>query len=568
MCLLHGYMEAEADYQRRQEIFEDKGTLESAMRHIDGVLVSSEAERCARKWLTDYLWGYNGKPRTLACTICGKTFERPRGWSAPHGKKTACPRCGAEVVYRDELRGHKYCRQSAWLLDWRKSVAERNAVALVVSLVDRDSTGAHPERAVTDIIPVAVYIFRYGKSARCWKRSAWVYDYKMGGYRQGEWQRMKKPYGMGAFVGGRIGFLTPPGAYRRAIAGTDFERVDKLFDGLNREYGAQINGLPCSADVIRLMAEVARRPYIEYMAKIGQQSLAMQIMQHGGSKEINGRGKNAAEILRMSPDQYAEVKREHIVLDIGTLEWAHALTRIGASDSVCIANWAAHHSYGNMSDVMEGLQRFPQDRRPAALRWMMRQCERSKEVKRTFAEARDYWKQLIELGEDFTDEQVSMPRDLAAMHQRMTDRLNQILAARRAQQEGVMRQKFTQRLKRLESLYHFEAYGLILRPFVSADEIRAEGAALRHCVAQYISNYMEGRTILCALRRAEAPEVPWRTVEFSAKDGRLVQDRGYKNDRAVGLSPGEPMILTAETRGLLEKFWNAFEAWRTGRKTA
>ena len=79
---------------------------------------------------------------------------------------------------------------------------------------------------------------------------------------------------------------------------------------------------------------------------------------------------------------------------------------------------------------------------------------------------------------------------------------------------------------------------------------------------------MDGQTILCALRWAEAPETPWRTVEFSAVDGKLVQDRGYKNDRVHGRSPGEPMTLTAETRELLEKFWNAFEAWRTGRKTA
>ena len=28
MCLLSGYMEAEADYQGRQEVFEDAGTLE------------------------------------------------------------------------------------------------------------------------------------------------------------------------------------------------------------------------------------------------------------------------------------------------------------------------------------------------------------------------------------------------------------------------------------------------------------------------------------------------------------------------------------------------------------
>lgn len=567
MCLLSGYMEAEADYQGRQEVFEDAGTLESAMRHIDGVLVSPEAERCARKWLTDYLWGYNGKPRTLACTVCGETFERPKGWSALHGKETACPRCGAEVVYRDELRGHKYCRQSAWLLDWRKSAVERDTVTLVASLVDRDSTGANPERAVTDIIPVAIYIFRYGKGARCWKRNAWVYDYKTGKYRQGEWQRMKKAYGLGVFCGGRIGFLTPSGAYCRAIAGTSFERVDKLFGGFNREYGGQVNGLPYSGEVIRLMAEVARRPYVEYMAKVGQKSLAMQIMQRGGTKAINGRGKNATEILRMTPGQYAEVKREHIALDIGTLEWMQALSRIGASESVRVANYAAHHSYGTMSDVLDGLQRFSQDRRPAAMRWLMRQCERSKEAS-TFSEARDYWKQLVELGEDFADEQISMPRDLAAMHQRMTDRLNQLWAARRAQQAAVMRQKFEKRLKSLSSLYNFEAYGLILRPFASADEIRAEGAALRHCVAQYISRYMNGQTILCALRWAKAPETPWRTVEFSAVDGKLVQDRGYKNDRVHGRSPGEPMTLTAETRELLEKFWNAFEAWRTGRKTA
>ena len=172
-------------------------------------------------------------------------------------------------------------------------------------------------------------------------------------------------------------------------------------------------------------------------------------------------------------------------------------------------------------------------------------------------EWRDYYRAVVRAGEDLKDARFLLPRDMHAMHDEMTRRERLLMEEEQARRDAARAAKlamkqaaFLPRLEKLRRRYCFSACGLILRPYESAGEVLAEGRALDICIGGYAEGYLEGRNIICCLRRAEEPDKPWRAVEFSAKDGRLVQDRGYKNDRNT-ISPG--------TRVQLKLFWTAWE---------
>ena len=69
--------------------------------------------------------------------------------------------------------------------------------------------------------------------------------------------------------------------------------------------------------------------------------------------------------------------------------------------------------------------------------------------------------------------------------------------------------------------------GLLLVVPSSAEEIKAEGEALHHCVGSYVEKLAKGLTQIFFVRKADAPEKPYFTMEW--KDGHVVQCRGLRN---------------------------------------
>ena len=62
---------------------------------------------------------------------------------------------------------------------------------------------------------------------------------------------------------------------------------------------------------------------------------------------------------------------------------------------------------------------------------------------------------------------------------------------------------------------------VVERPARKLIELIDEGNALNHCVGSYVDSYANGRTDILFLRRAEEPDKPWRTIEFSPTTGRM-----------------------------------------------
>ena len=69
--------------------------------------------------------------------------------------------------------------------------------------------------------------------------------------------------------------------------------------------------------------------------------------------------------------------------------------------------------------------------------------------------------------------------------------------------------------------------GLLLKVPASAEEIRAEGAALHHCVGTYVERVAQGKTMILFIRKIEAPDKPYYTMEWNGYE--IVQCRGFKN---------------------------------------
>lgn len=76
----------------------------------------------------------------------------------------------------------------------------------------------------------------------------------------------------------------------------------------------------------------------------------------------------------------------------------------------------------------------------------------------------------------------------------------------------------------------------MIRPARRQKELSDEGAALRHCVGGYIQRMAEGKTAIFFIRRTDAPELPFFTLELQDKrvvQCRTEQNRSYTSEPAV-----------------------------------
>lgn len=140
----------------------------------------------------------------------------------------------------------------------------------------------------------------------------------------------------------------------------------------------------------------------------------------------------------------------------------------------------------------------------------------------------DYLNAASALGYDVADEAVLMPKDLTRKHDEATEELTRRTSLAMAENNMDELEKLHHHLARRMKKYDFAYGGYIIRLARNAEEITAEGQALKHCVGGYASRHMEGKTTILFLRKAADPNTPLATIEMDGN--KLRQIRGYRND--------------------------------------
>ena len=135
---------------------------------------------------------------------------------------------------------------------------------------------------------------------------------------------------------------------------------------------------------------------------------------------------------------------------------------------------------------------------------------------------------------------IYMPTNFKKVHDRTAKEYqalqNKRATAERKRQETLARKRMEQTQKAIEEIFKknegtdafsIKGKGLILVVPKNGDEIKAEGEALHHCVGGYVSRVASGETNIFFVRKAEAPEKPYFTLEY--RDNRVIQCRGLHN---------------------------------------
>lgn len=542
-----------------------KLTFEQAVFHIGGEqnLVSDHGRFLIRSNAKQYLWKYPDKKTW--CTACGGMIE---GFIGNHGRHYACPLCGERCEFRYEAKGHRRVYDEFYLYEWRRSVLDSEAIVLTGAIVYRDFTKAQPHTAPLHTDPSALYVFRPGKAVTVYKQR---WHWGRNG-PEGHWEQMKTVHPEHTRYGGAaLKIVIDHMEFREALEGT---RIGRLFDMLRDQTGRW--------DTLELqaIANCARRPWLEYLYKSGQRYLAGELMRaERVGREIAPRlrAKKPRELLGLNEAQWFEVRRDGIQLtqtalktlrameklNVGPVKVAEAMTlsaRIEARGYIEEDLLPKTGAYGS-PHICDRLARIPDKARRKILRRILGDLRHSRDWK-------DYYNQLARMGEIPTegdafapdaDMALLLPRDMPAMHQRMTDRENAIEIEKRLKALAEKQSILEKRLEKLRKQYTFTACGLVLRPYESCEEVVREGQRLHICIGSYAEKYARGDTVICCLRKAEAPDVSWRAIEFSAATGKLVQDRGAYNDARGG--------IPEETKTLLKAFWAEFDkAHKTGEK--
>ena len=171
----------------------------------------------------------------------------------------------------------------------------------------------------------------------------------------------------------------------------------------------------------------------------------------------------------------------------------------------------------------------------------------------------DYLDAAEHLGLDLANDVIRMPRSLQAAHDERTvqwaDLQHRERAARAKKENEKKENAYAKRYKTLSLRYECSYGGLCVVVPLDAEEIVAEGKALKHCVGGYAGRHLDGKTTILFLRREDHPGVPMATIEINGTTIR--QAHGYRNE--LESTPENPNRKPVQT--LYKEFFTVWEDW-------
>ena len=148
---------------------------------------------------------------------------------------------------------------------------------------------------------------------------------------------------------------------------------------------------------------------------------------------------------------------------------------------------------------------------------------------------KDYLIVLRELGLDMSDTKNLYPLDWPYWHDmRMHQYAMSKAKINRAKKAAITRRIKAKAKEYAALLMQNENFHILLAS--SKKELVKEGEYLHHCVGRmdYDQRIIEGRSLVCFVRKASAPDVPFVTIEYSLQKNQVVQCYGKGDTKPNG----------------------------------
>ena len=452
----------------------------------------------------------NGK-RDARCSHCGKKFRIAK--ELKHNTATVCPKCGKPVI----------CK-GLWV---RGTITEKAKVCIAANVdqqlllrwVNVERTYSFPNYERSYCVDTYAYNL-YLKSGK-------VYFYKL----------VPKPYIVGLeWYRGRLGDQCYDEAY--IYADNLAEVVGNRYYKVDLQYG--LSGKHPPFDFNALLNNLKNEPVAEYLFKMGLTRLASElhnfryIPDDVSFKDLFGVGKEYVPMFREMNVSLNEVK----VIKAAKC-WVTA-DMVAQWRSLNLEHW-------RLNDVRELLMKM------SFTRFLNYMTKQKNSLKKTGTHCLQLWLDYIRMSEaldiDLSSKSVLLPKNIKEAHDQLLEGYNAVQQAARAEQDrqAAVREMERNRIKAekykkaCSDLYERMTFGgysenglTVVLPLQLEDLLR-EGQSLGHCVGRcgYDTNTINGISCIIFIRKEDAPETPFYTMEYDLKYKKIRQLYGKGNKAAT-----------------------------------
>lgn len=278
---------------------------------------------------------------------------------------------------------------------------------------------------------------------------------------------------------------------------------------------------------------------VENLVKSGQSKLVAGIVRssYRFSSDVITEAKKYLDLneakphrmLRMSKDDFRQLKKRRISLSIDDLELYQSYNRVGGKLSL-IEVLTHRKSFGNngIHTAIELMYEYRGDDLDRLHRYMEKQGLKCSEIG-LLLDTRRTAKEIS--GNDTLTHEQRWPRRLIATHDRLMRIKADMAAARNAAEKAKQEAGFMGVIERFGCLEWTDG-ALCVRLPVSTQDLIREGDVLCHCVGGYSQSHVSGKDTIFFIRHYRRPERPYYTLDIDMT-GRPVERQlhGYGNER-------------------------------------
>lgn len=459
-------------------------------------------------------YAFYDKTGSYSCTACGNTspekkWERAEGGKARHNDSVICPVCGKTVTVKRRTDHMTYETQVMLLQNMTPdaSVSRHIDVKLQWSAGGKKVACSEGIRLIFrrnyKIHPVKIYYAYVSKNN--WAPGPVYFDEHNPCNR-----RLQEAY------------LYPDGI-REALKGTAYTVWMDLFPQL-AESGKMLD---YNKLMIAGLKERGIPRVIEYLFKgrfsriLRETAAAVSIWSGKYNGTLSLDGECIEDVFGLEDRQKINRLRQ---IDGGErmLEWLRWSDYTGKKIEDITLQWLDRQGMGEeqLSFILDRMSPCQ------IMHYIQRQQEESYKGKSCHAVLsawKDYLSMCGKLGKHTEDEMIFRPRELKRRHDEAVEecriRQEELLEIEREQAADRMRDKYPgaeEHLAEIRERYEYRDDQYMIRVPARLMEIMQEGAALHHCVGsseRYFERIMQKETYICFLRRAEAPDKPYYTIE-------------------------------------------------------
>lgn len=429
------------------------------------------------------------------CSACGKSFPlhtRPEHDNETQGNsfglgpegRICCPHCHSLLAPKIASLGRKKLTATAWYV----VATERDGVIYVDVLDCWRKYDAAPYHTRFDSR------YRYLFDTVNNKTAMWSYHHYYG------WQKGKTTH-------------EPP----NMIYHLDNSIVNAI-EYTRLQYCR--NRLDNTPRLLKSMHVITCYPCVEILDRIGMSRFVNELERGAAytTMALNFKGKNLQEITKLTkPQREFTAENCHNGFELLIYQMLCKENHPGTKEDMeLLHGWCFEQS------VLLDMVKAAGARR--ALNYIQKQIARNPKdrINDVLTFWKDYCNECRQLDYDLTDQYTLLPPDLRKAHAKTSALVTE-------KNNKASNDKITKRLPELEKKYCFESKDFLIRPAQSAGELVAEGKILHHCVGGYVSKYAKGETNILFVRRKEAPEEPFVTVELQRN--AIKQAYGKGNSR-------------------------------------